>query len=73
MNERELDALSKAVAYLWYDEKKDFEVRRLNGEDLPENHIFRHLEVLDGYLEANKAPAANHEKPTRPSLIFYRE
>ena len=73
MNERELDALSKTVAYLWYDEEKDLEVRRLNGDDVPEDHIFRPLEVLDGYLEANKAPSERDETPTLPSLTFYRE
>ena len=56
MNERELEALSKTVAYLWHDEKQNLE-EYLNGNNVPEDHIFRQLEVLDGYLRANKAPA----------------
>ena len=52
MNQHQLEALSKAVAYLWQDEKTDFEARPLNGDDAPKDHIFCQLEVLDGYLKA---------------------
>ena len=49
MTEQELDSLKTVVRYLWRDEQKHFEECELNSDD-PGDHIFPHVEMLDGYL-----------------------
>ena len=51
MNQRELKALSKVVAYVWDDEEKNLkEALAAGDESAATNHIFREVEVLDRYL-----------------------
>ncbi len=50
MTEDEFKALFAVVAYLWRDEQKSFEECELNDGEAPDDHIFRHLETLDGYM-----------------------
>ncbi len=45
MNEREHEALSNVVKYLWADEMKHFEC-----EGNPDSHVFCELQVLQDYL-----------------------
>ena len=53
MTEQELKSLRTVVNFLWRDEQKHFEDMEAAGDDL-DDHIFRHLETLDHYL--NREP-----------------
>ncbi len=50
MTEQELRSLRTVINYLWRDEQKNFEECELNDGEAPDDHIFRHLETLDGYM-----------------------
>ena len=52
MTEQELKSLRTVINFLWRDEQRHFEEMKLTGE--PGDHIFRHLETLDHYL--NREP-----------------
>ena len=54
MTEQELRSLRTVINYLWRDEQKNFEECELNDGKEPDDHIFRHLETLDHYL--NREP-----------------
>ncbi len=49
MTEKELTSLRTVVRYLWCDEQKHFEDMKAAGDDTGD-HIFPHVEMLDGYL-----------------------
>ncbi len=49
MTEQELKSLRTVIRYLWCYEQRNFEECELNG-DVPGDHIFPHVETLDGYL-----------------------
>ncbi len=53
MTEQELKSLRTVINYLWRDEQRHFEDMEAAGDD-PGDHIFRHLETLDHYL--NREP-----------------
>ena len=53
MTEQELKSLRTVINFLWCDEQKHFEDMKAAGDD-PGDHIFRHLETLDHYL--NREP-----------------
>ena len=53
MTEKELKSLRTVISYLWRDEQKNFEDMEAVGDDR-DDHIFRHLETLDHYL--NRGP-----------------
>ena len=53
MTEPELKSLRKVINYLWRDEQRHFEDMEDAGDDAGD-HIFRHLETLDYYL--NREP-----------------
>ena len=50
MTEQELTSLRTVVRYLWRDEQKNFEECELNDGGPPDDHIFRHVDSLNGYL-----------------------
>ena len=45
MNQREREALSCVIKYLWADEMKHFEC-----EGNPDSHVFCELQILNDYL-----------------------
>jgi len=49
MTEQELKSLKTVIRYLWRDEQRNFEDIKAAGDDTGD-HIFPHLESLDGYL-----------------------
>ena len=49
MTEQELTSLRTVVRYLWRDEQRNLEECELNGDDAGD-HIFRHVDSLNGYL-----------------------
>ncbi len=51
MTEQEIKSLRTVVNYLWRDEQKNFEGMKAAGDN-PDDHIFRHLETLDHYLNS---------------------
>ncbi len=50
MTEQELESLKTVIRYLWRDEQKNFEECELNDGKAPDDHIFRHVDSLNGYL-----------------------
>ena len=50
MTEKEFKSLRTVVEYLWNDEQKNFHECEFNDGKAPGDHIFRHLETLDGYM-----------------------
>ena len=56
MTEHELKSLRTVVNFLWRDEQKHFKEMEAAGDD-PGDHIFRHLQTLDHYL--NREPIDN--------------
>ena len=57
MTEQELKSLRIVIQFLWRDEQKHFEDMKAAGVDRGD-HIFRHLELLDGYLLREQASDA---------------
>ncbi len=51
MTEQELKSLRTVINYLWRDEQRHFEDMEAGGDNL-DDHIFRHLETLDHYLNS---------------------
>ncbi len=49
MNQQEIESLNTIINLFWRDERKHFEECELNGDD-PGDHIFRHVDSLNGYL-----------------------
>ncbi len=49
MAEQELKSLRTVINFLWRDEQRHFEDMEAAGED-PGDHVFPHLEALNGYL-----------------------
>ncbi len=50
MTEKELKSLRTVLLYLWDDEQKNFHECEFNDGKAPDDHVFRHLLVLDGCL-----------------------
>ncbi len=50
MTEKELKSLRTVLLYLCDDEQKNFHECELNDSKAPDDHVFRHLLVLDGCL-----------------------
>lgn len=50
MTEQEIKSLKTVVEYLWNDEQKDFHDCEINDGKAPDDHVFRHLLVLDECL-----------------------
>ena len=56
MTEQELISLRAVINFFWRDEQRHYHDMKSAGEDA-DDHIFRHLETLDHYL--NREPTDN--------------